>query len=45
MSQKNECSRRKEYEVDALIMDPKDNVVTCVRDVKAGGSGTLPQQK
>ena len=22
--------------VDALIMDPKDNVVTCVRDVKAG---------
>ena len=22
--------------VDALIMDPKDNVVTCERDVKAG---------
>ena len=22
--------------VDALLMDPKDNVVTCVRDVKAG---------
>ena len=31
--------------VDALIMDPKDNVVTCVRDVKSRGSGTLPQQK
>ena len=22
--------------VNALLMDPKDNVVTCVRDVKAG---------
>ena len=26
----------KNMKVDALIMDPKDNVVTCVRDVKAG---------
>lgn len=26
----------KNMKVDALLMDPKDNVVTCVRDVKAG---------
>lgn len=36
MSQKMNVAGGKNMKVDALIMDPKDNVVTCVRDVKAG---------
>ena len=27
-------------EINALLMDPKDNVVTCVTDVKAGETVT-----
>ena len=36
MSKKMNVAGGKNMKVDALIMDPKDNVVTCVRDVKAG---------
>ena len=36
MPEKNTGEQEFEMKIDALMLDPKDNVVTCVRDVAAG---------